>query len=958
MPNDFSDRVRKQRDDQKRQAEEKARQQALLKAITDSGGNTQESVTSAIHDLMLATLVSKDPRLVDISKGLVDLLESVKSASSDLKKLGLGDLPNAQEELVDLLKSIPDAIASNDRTDELIQQLRGLETTVKSKNTSANVTVEAPSLDLRPLEKLITRIESAISSKATAEFDTSQLQEAVSGVEGAVRELIDKPIPVPVTPLPFKNASNEGVQALVDADGHLQVDVLSGGGGGSSNGTIVDGTDAGIKATVLDYTNANPLAVRLTDTNGDYVASGGGGGSGTEYTEDAVSAADPTGGMLMARRRDTLSATEVSADGDNIALNATNKGQLHVKHADSIAVTDNASSLTVDQGIGLEVTGSAGALNADLIASTNVSDYRYVSVQIQGTFVGTLTFQGSNDNTTFVSIPLVPITTPAGVPAITTTTTGIWIGPVAFKYFRVRMTLYTSGTATGIAELYYSAAPLHSMGVGSGTITTLTTLTNITNWGNVVDNGAFVDGTTRLSPNGYIFDEVAGTALTENDAAAARIDEKRAQIHILEDGTTRGRRATVTAGGALLTDSSAVTQPISGSITANAGTNLNTSALATEATLAGAIKTEDAAHASGDKGVMPLAVRNDSGSALAGTDGDYIPLSTDSSGALRTTGGGSSGTQYVEDVAAAGDPTGTMHMAVRQDTLSGTTVSADGDNIALRATSKGEMYVKQTDAVPVTDNGGSLTVDGTFWQATQPVSASSLPLPTGAATAAKQPALGTAGSSSTDVISVQGIALGTALPVSGTFWQATQPVSGTVTANLSAGTNTNEVVGDVAQDAAIAGNPVNIGLRASTAVPTAMSADGDAVYGWATREGALVSSLAATSARVGASMYFNSALSNTKQAANASAGGLYGYHIYNPNSTVIYVQFFNVASASVTVGTTTPNMVLVVPAGGWVDSPVTGPPIDFGTALTIAATTTVTGSGAPTTGLTTNLWYK
>lgn len=39
-------------------------------------------------------------------------------------------------------------------------------------------------------------------------------------------------------------------------------------------------------------------------------------------------------------------------------------------------------------------------------------------------------------------------------------------------------------------------------------------------------------------------------------------------------------------------------------------------------------------------------------------------------------------------------------------------------------------------------------------------------LPTGAATAAKQPALGTAGSSSSDVISVQGIASGTALPVS------------------------------------------------------------------------------------------------------------------------------------------------------------------------------------------------
>lgn len=63
-------------------------------------------------------------------------------------------------------------------------------------------------------------------------------------------------------------------------------------------------------------------------------------------------------------------------------------------------------------------------------------------------------------------------------------------------------------------------------------------------------------------------------------------------------------------------------------------------------------------------------------------------------------------------------------------------------------------------------------------------------LPTGAATAAKQPALGTAGTASSDVITVQGIASMTALkvdgsavtqPVSGTFWQATQPVSLTST---------------------------------------------------------------------------------------------------------------------------------------------------------------------------------
>jgi hypothetical protein len=81
---------------------------------------------------------------------------------------------------------------------------------------------------------------------------------------------------------------------------------------------------------------------------------------------------------------------------------------------------------------------------------------------------------------------------------------------------------------------------------------------------------------------------------------------------------------------------------------------------------------------------------------------------------------------------------------------------------------------------------GRQPVDGSG--VTQPVSAASLPLPTGAATAAKQPALGTAGVSSTDVISVQGIASGTALPVSGTV-AATQ--SGNWTARLADGAGNN-----------------------------------------------------------------------------------------------------------------------------------------------------------------------
>jgi hypothetical protein len=72
--------------------------------------------------------------------------------------------------------------------------------------------------------------------------------------------------------------------------------------------------------------------------------------------------------------------------------------------------------------------------------------------------------------------------------------------------------------------------------------------------GEVVDNAGYTDGTSRVLPAGFIFDEVAGTALTENDAAASRIDSKRAQVHVLEDKTTRGQRQAVSATGSALVD--------------------------------------------------------------------------------------------------------------------------------------------------------------------------------------------------------------------------------------------------------------------------------------------------------------------------------------------------------------------------------------------------------------------
>jgi hypothetical protein len=109
---------------------------------------------------------------------------------------------------------------------------------------------------------------------------------------------------------------------------------------GTQKTQIVDGSGNVIGAT------SNAIDVNIKS----------GASSGTQYTEDAAAAADPVGNMLIARRKDTLSTSEVSADGDNIALNSTNKGQLHVKLADTVTVDGSG----VTQPISGTVTANAG----------------------------------------------------------------------------------------------------------------------------------------------------------------------------------------------------------------------------------------------------------------------------------------------------------------------------------------------------------------------------------------------------------------------------------------------------------------------------------------------------------------------------------------------------------------------------------------------------------------------
>lgn len=87
----------------------------------------------------------------------------------------------------------------------------------------------------------------------------------------------------------------------------------------------------------------------------------------------------------------------------------------------------------------------------------------------------------------------------------------------------------------------------------------------------------------------------------------------------------------------------------------------------------------------------------------------------------------------------------------------------------------------------------------------------------------------------------------------------------------------------------------------------------------------------------------------------SSSGNLYGYSIYNPNSSVCYLQFYNTASASLGTSPLHPVGVQGTTQFGFISST---PLANFSTAISTGETTTATGSSQCSSAMTVTIFYE
>ncbi|HSX05665.1 MAG TPA: hypothetical protein VLF69_04310 [Candidatus Saccharimonadales bacterium] len=346
------------------------------------------------------------------------------------------------------------------------------------------------------------------------------------------------------------------------------------------------------------------------------------------------------------------------------------------------------------------------------------------------------------------------------------------------------------------------------------------------------------------------------------------------------------------------------------------------------------------------------------------TDGQRGDLQLDSSGNLKVTG--SVGV--------------TANSSVNVNQVAGTTVDTNSGNKSAGT----QRVVLATDQPQLTN---ALKVDGSA--VTQPVSGT-VTANIGTSGSLALDATLTGGTQKTKLVDSGGtnvatVSAGGALKVDGSA--ATQPVSGTITANIgtsgslaldasvtglqvSQGSTTSGQKGNLVQGAVTTSAPTYttaqtspLSLTTGGALRVDNSANTQPVSGTVTANAGTGTFAANLTPAASGGWSVSSQTSLTTTATVSSAAGKFGgYMFINLNSAPAYIQVFDTTSA-VTLGTTTPTFVIPLPANGTAANGV-GANLEManGIAITngikVAATTTATGASTVSTGLTGFVLYK
>ncbi len=520
------------------------------------------------------------------------------------------------------------------------------------------------------------------------------------------------------------------------------------------------------------------------------------------FAEDTAAQAADKGIQILAVRRDA-NTTLVGADNDYAPLQVNADGSLKVAitagaGSGGTSATDDAA-FTVGSGTGTPIMGFADESGPDAV---DEGDVGVVRMTLQ---------RGLHVNLRDASGAEVSVGGGTQYDEDTAHTTGDKVTMAGV----VRRDANTSlvDTDGDIAALQVNAGG--QLKVDGSAVTQPVSLASVPSHA-VTNAGTFAVQNTAATPAGTnnIGDVDVLTVPTDpfgaNADAASATGSISAKLRFIA-GTGIPVTGTVTVGSHAVTNAGTFVTQVDGA------------ALTALQLIDDAVFAEDTAAQAADKGIQILAVRRDADTSLVGADNDYAPLQVNAAGSLKvaiTAGAGSGGTSIADD--AVFTPATTSITPVGGTYRSTLDTVDDGDAGAFAMTANRAIHVNLRTAA-----GVELAAGDQYAEDVASAGAENLTL--AGAIRRDAAAVGSGADGDYSTINVNNVGrlwtttvVDTALPA-GTNNIGDVDVLTLPNVTLAAGTNTNEVVGDAAHDAAIAGNPVRIAARGMSADYTAVT---------------------------------------------------------------------------------------------------------------------------------------
>lgn len=288
---------------------------------------------------MQAVATSIDKKVFDpkqLQSTLKDFTSSIQTFSKSIPNFP--EIPEPKEEIT--VTNLSDLKPYFDALQEGLKQLVTETPDIHVDGPTVNV----PEVNLEPVAKAVSSIESAIKKIPKPEkIDLTSLTDAVNETTSTIANLR---FPVPNYILPFKDTTGKDAQVTLDSGGNLPVVISSGGGGAV---TVADGADVAQGATAdsaVTAGSAGTISGKLRTISADISSIKSNQTNGTQHTI-VDSSALPSGaatGSLQTTGNTSLSAIATNTGNGATSANQTTELTRIGDVTETAPATDTASS--------------------------------------------------------------------------------------------------------------------------------------------------------------------------------------------------------------------------------------------------------------------------------------------------------------------------------------------------------------------------------------------------------------------------------------------------------------------------------------------------------------------------------------------------------------------------------------------------------------------------------------